>query len=180
MSDDNAGSCWSKTGVTANTWTKRKAVLDAIDAAQEARAAGGDAEVWLLLLTLGVALAASSLFDFVEAFYHRPRLPARGTVRRADAAAFTHRTEAPNMHRLAHDRSVDLCRGAGGVRRRDYADFVLGLLALKLGVPTASMARGRNTRQVNTCGRSTGRAVLNRQCAAPSWGSLPGGHSNGR
>ena len=29
---------------------------------------------WLLLLTLGVALAASSLFDFVEAFYHRPRL----------------------------------------------------------------------------------------------------------
>ena len=29
---------------------------------------------WLLLLTLGVALAASALFDFVEAFYHRPRL----------------------------------------------------------------------------------------------------------
>ena len=29
---------------------------------------------WLLLLTLGVALAASSLFDFVEAFYHRPPL----------------------------------------------------------------------------------------------------------
>ena len=31
---------------------------------------------WLLLLTLGVALAASSLFDFVEAFYHRPHLAA--------------------------------------------------------------------------------------------------------
>jgi hypothetical protein len=31
---------------------------------------------WLLLLTLGVALAASALFDFVEAFYHRPRLAA--------------------------------------------------------------------------------------------------------
>jgi hypothetical protein len=31
---------------------------------------------WLLLLTLGIALAASALFDFVEAFYHRPRLPA--------------------------------------------------------------------------------------------------------
>ena len=29
---------------------------------------------WLLLLTLGVALAASALFDFVEAFYHHPRL----------------------------------------------------------------------------------------------------------
>jgi hypothetical protein len=28
----------------------------------------------LLLLTLGVALAASAFFDFVEAFYHRPRL----------------------------------------------------------------------------------------------------------
>jgi hypothetical protein len=28
---------------------------------------------WLLLLILGLALAASSLFDFVEAFYHRPR-----------------------------------------------------------------------------------------------------------
>jgi uncharacterized protein DUF1206 len=31
---------------------------------------------WLLLLTLGVALAASAFFDFVEAFYHRPRLSA--------------------------------------------------------------------------------------------------------
>ena len=29
---------------------------------------------WVLLLTLGLALAASALFDFVEAFYHRPRL----------------------------------------------------------------------------------------------------------
>jgi hypothetical protein len=29
---------------------------------------------WLLLLTLGIAFAASSLFDFVESFYHRPRL----------------------------------------------------------------------------------------------------------
>jgi hypothetical protein len=29
---------------------------------------------WLLLLTLGIALAASSLFDFVEALYHRPQL----------------------------------------------------------------------------------------------------------
>ena len=29
---------------------------------------------WLLLLTLGVALTASSLFDFVEALYHSPRL----------------------------------------------------------------------------------------------------------
>ena len=27
---------------------------------------------WLLLLALGVALAASALFDFVEALYHRP------------------------------------------------------------------------------------------------------------
>ena len=31
---------------------------------------------WLLLLTLGLALAASAFFDFVEAFYHRPRLAA--------------------------------------------------------------------------------------------------------
>jgi hypothetical protein len=30
---------------------------------------------WLLLLTLGVALAASAFFDFVEALHHRPRLP---------------------------------------------------------------------------------------------------------
>jgi hypothetical protein len=35
---------------------------------------------WLLLLTLGVAFAASALFDFVEALYHRPHLisPRRG------------------------------------------------------------------------------------------------------
>ena len=31
---------------------------------------------WLLLLTLGLALAASAFFDFVEAFYHRSRLAA--------------------------------------------------------------------------------------------------------
>jgi hypothetical protein len=29
---------------------------------------------WLLLLTLGIALMASAVFDFVEALYHRPRL----------------------------------------------------------------------------------------------------------
>jgi hypothetical protein len=29
---------------------------------------------WLLLLTLGLALAASAVFDFVEALYHRPQL----------------------------------------------------------------------------------------------------------
>ena len=28
---------------------------------------------WLLLLVLGVALAASAVFDFVEALYHNPR-----------------------------------------------------------------------------------------------------------
>ena len=28
---------------------------------------------WLLLLPLGVALAASSVFDFIEALYHSPR-----------------------------------------------------------------------------------------------------------
>jgi hypothetical protein len=33
---------------------------------------------WLLLLTLGVALAASAFFDFVEALYHRPRLSPEG------------------------------------------------------------------------------------------------------
>jgi hypothetical protein len=30
---------------------------------------------WLLLLPLGVAFAASALFDFVEALYHRPQRP---------------------------------------------------------------------------------------------------------
>jgi hypothetical protein len=36
---------------------------------------------WLLLLTLGVALSASAVFDFVEALYHRPRLSGPGQPR---------------------------------------------------------------------------------------------------
>jgi hypothetical protein len=28
---------------------------------------------WLLLLPLGVAFAASAVFDFIEALYHRPQ-----------------------------------------------------------------------------------------------------------
>src|SRR5204863_8832821 len=43
------------------------------------RAVQQNSKGWLLLLTLGVALAASSLFDFVEAFYHRPRLAGHAT-----------------------------------------------------------------------------------------------------
>jgi hypothetical protein len=30
---------------------------------------------WLLLLPLGIAFAASALFDFIEALYHRPHRP---------------------------------------------------------------------------------------------------------
>jgi hypothetical protein len=30
---------------------------------------------WLLLLPLGIAFAASALFDFIEALYHRPQRP---------------------------------------------------------------------------------------------------------
>jgi hypothetical protein len=41
---------------------------------------------WLLLLPLGVAFAASAVFDFIEALYHRPQastdtLPVRRSIR---------------------------------------------------------------------------------------------------